>query len=98
MSHSCPDCGATCHCGGDIDDICFDHPPKGQYCDHCPDLLDDDDDDDDYSDWRGEEDDMTGHLRPCFVCRRQRPIQFMRRLAKALWICREPHDSLKEAR
>ncbi len=21
MSHTCPECGHTCHCGGDIDDV-----------------------------------------------------------------------------
>lgn len=23
MAHICPDCGFSCHCNGDIDDICF---------------------------------------------------------------------------
>jgi hypothetical protein len=23
MAHECPDCGCSCHCGGDIDDILF---------------------------------------------------------------------------
>jgi hypothetical protein len=33
MSHECPDCGMTCHCGGDIDDICFGE--TDEYCSHC---------------------------------------------------------------
>ena len=24
MAHTCPVCGMTCHCNGDIDDICID--------------------------------------------------------------------------
>lgn len=33
MAHECPNCGINCHCGGDIDDICFDQPTH--YCTHC---------------------------------------------------------------
>lgn len=33
MAHECPDCGLTCHCHGDIDDICFGLP--GHNCDCC---------------------------------------------------------------
>ena len=30
MAHSCPDCGYTCHCGGDIDDCCLQFEPLWQ--------------------------------------------------------------------
>jgi len=33
MAHLCPECGMKCHCGGDIDDLCFDVSAK--YCCHC---------------------------------------------------------------
>lgn len=32
MAHNCPTCYMTCHCGGDIDDICFE---STKYCCHC---------------------------------------------------------------
>ena len=32
MAHTCPDCGAACYCGGDIDDIFFDDDND---CNHC---------------------------------------------------------------
>lgn len=44
MAHSCPECGMTCHCGGDIDDINFGE--SDQYCSCC-----DRDDDGEDSDW-----------------------------------------------
>jgi len=25
MAHTCPVCGMTCHCNGDIDDICIEY-------------------------------------------------------------------------
>jgi len=34
MAHTCPDCGVTCHCGGDIDDLIFDHGPEQGRCTH----------------------------------------------------------------
>lgn len=33
MAHECPECGCTCHCHGDIDDICFGIPEH--YCKCC---------------------------------------------------------------
>lgn len=33
MAHTCPECGCRCHCGGDIDDLCFGVAEK--YCCHC---------------------------------------------------------------
>jgi hypothetical protein len=32
MAHECPDCGLSCHCGGDIDDIMF---PDSKYAVTC---------------------------------------------------------------
>lgn len=46
MAHECPECGHTCYCGGDIDDINFVEPPG--YCRHCD--KDEDEDEDDW-DW-----------------------------------------------
>ncbi len=46
MAHSCPDCGVTCHCGGDIDDCCFEGTPEERACLHCPDGAESDDEDD----------------------------------------------------
>lgn len=37
MSHECPVCGLDCHCGGDIDDCCFNWPEYVDGCTHCPD-------------------------------------------------------------
>lgn len=34
MAHTCPDCGQTCYCNGDIDDCCFDHPEYVMKCNH----------------------------------------------------------------
>ena len=34
MAHSCPECGETCYCGGDIDDICMDWEDDVP-CSHC---------------------------------------------------------------
>jgi len=33
MAHECPNCGLTCFCGGDIDDILFIDPIYN--CGHC---------------------------------------------------------------
>ena len=46
MGHFCPDCGMSCHCHGDIDDIIFDRLPTGG-CDCCAFRDDDDGCDDD---------------------------------------------------
>lgn len=35
MAHLCPECGMKCHCGGDVDDLCFDIASR--YCCHCDD-------------------------------------------------------------
>ena len=40
MAHSCPDCGAACHCGGDIDDIFFEDGDEEALCAHCADAGD----------------------------------------------------------
>lgn len=46
MAHSCPECGLICHCGGDIDDCCFEGTPEERACGHCPiDGYDDDEPD-----------------------------------------------------
>lgn len=37
MAHECPDCGMTCHCGGDIDDCLFEGTQEQLHCSHCPD-------------------------------------------------------------
>jgi len=51
MAHSCPECGSICHCGGDIDDCCFEGTKEEARCQHCPlDGYDDDNDDDWYRD------------------------------------------------
>lgn len=42
--HTCPECGLTCHCNGDIDDLLL---PYDGYCNHCE-SADDDDNYDDY--------------------------------------------------
>ena len=46
MAHTCPDCGQTCYCNGDIDDCLFDDDDC-EDCDHfnqCSSDLDDLDD------------------------------------------------------
>lgn len=53
MAHTCPKCGLTCHCGGDIDDLNFGAEP---YCRHCDDK---DDDEEDYYNWVGDPDDYS---------------------------------------
>ena len=48
MAHECPDCYMVCYCGGDIDDIEFDHGPSGGCrCDCYKDAGDDGDFDED---------------------------------------------------
>lgn len=37
MAHECPICGLSCHCGGDIDDLCFFDSKYAVHCTHCPD-------------------------------------------------------------
>lgn len=44
MAHSCPECGQTCYCNGDIDDCVLDDEAAVIACDCCPDGCDDDDD------------------------------------------------------
>lgn len=44
MAHECPDCGLTCHCGGDIDDLRLNHDRYVNQCSHC-----------DKSDWEYDE-------------------------------------------
>ena len=44
MAHECPTCYMNCHCGGDIDDICFSGTKEEMMCTHC----DEDDEDPDY--------------------------------------------------
>lgn len=36
MAHECPECGLTCHCDGDIDDVCW---GIGETCSHCDDEI-----------------------------------------------------------
>ena len=36
MAHTCPVCGMTCYCYGDIDDICLDFEEDILVCIHCP--------------------------------------------------------------
>ncbi len=50
MAHECPHCGCTCHCGGDIDDICFSGTPEEAACRCCEDDYLDGEDDEDYYD------------------------------------------------
>jgi hypothetical protein len=47
LAHSCPECGYTCHCGGDIDDCIIEGTREEARCQHCPDELFGDDDDSD---------------------------------------------------
>ncbi len=48
MAHECPECGYTCHCNGDIDDICWADSKQSAACVCCQfDNFEDDDD----SDW-----------------------------------------------
>lgn len=42
MAHECPECGMTCYCNGDIDDVCFDDPEYMMICTCCSDEDDDD--------------------------------------------------------
>lgn len=46
MAHECPICYQTCHCGGDIDDICLSGTDEEMMCTHC-----DDDDCGDDDEW-----------------------------------------------
>ncbi len=34
MAHECPACGITCHCNGDIDDLCLNFPENVEKCNH----------------------------------------------------------------
>lgn len=42
MAHECPDCGYTCYCNGDIDDILLNDEDACAHCRHCEDLEDED--------------------------------------------------------
>jgi DnaJ-class molecular chaperone len=46
MAHECPECGLTCHCNGDIDDILLPDAGYAAMCEHC----DHNDEDADYYD------------------------------------------------
>jgi len=35
MAHECPECGYTCHCGGDIDDVCWGEEVACICCNEC---------------------------------------------------------------
>lgn len=35
MAHKCDECGDTCYCGGDIDDIVFEDSDFTSRCNHC---------------------------------------------------------------
>lgn len=47
MAHTCPKCGYSCHCGGDIDDLNFGELFE---CNHCGQWDDDEDEDFDCDD------------------------------------------------
>ena len=49
MAHRCLVCDSVCHCGGDLDDFCFDDPPAGRSCSCCSLPNDNDDDFYDYN-------------------------------------------------
>jgi hypothetical protein len=42
MAHTCPVCGITCHCNGDIDDLCLDFEDDVMACVHCEEYEEDD--------------------------------------------------------
>jgi hypothetical protein len=47
MSHTCPECGETCYCNGDIDDCCNDFKEDVENCIHwieCQRPMEEDDD------------------------------------------------------
>ena len=48
MAHTCPECGQTCYCGFDIDDVLFDFEEDQMSCMHYlkPDCSFNDRDDD----------------------------------------------------
>lgn len=35
MAHNCPECGCTCHCGGDMDDLLLSAERYVDGCTHC---------------------------------------------------------------
>lgn len=43
MAHECPICYMNCHCGGDIDDMCFNGTKEEMMCTHCDDAEEGDD-------------------------------------------------------
>ena len=61
MAHSCPDCGVTCYCNGDIDDILFgDDSAESEGCNHflSPTCEGYEEEDDSAEDWCGIEEDF----------------------------------------
>ncbi len=52
MAHSCPECGQTCYCNGDIDDCELEGGEDECY--HCDDV--EDEPEDDYETWCRDED------------------------------------------
>jgi len=50
MAHECPECGYSCHCGGDIECCNYGYSEYAAACSHC-DGLDYSADDDDHWDW-----------------------------------------------
>ena len=44
MAHPCPECGAACHCGGDVDDVILRDDDAEFNCTHCEDDWDMDED------------------------------------------------------
>jgi hypothetical protein len=43
MAHTCPECGCTCHCHGDFEDIILDTDENYITCTHCLGDLDETD-------------------------------------------------------
>jgi Zn-finger nucleic acid-binding protein len=48
MAHECPECGFTCYCNGDIDDLVLEPEVGEPCCIHCPDDWYSSDDDEEY--------------------------------------------------
>ena len=55
MAHTCPECGCTCHCHEDIDDIVLDNDEDIITCEHCLSNLDEDDFIEDGKDYYGDD-------------------------------------------
>lgn len=65
MAHTCPECGMTCYCNGDIDDLCLDFEEDVLACTHC--------DSDDMGDFE-EEFDCDNVEGGCGCCPYDEPI------------------------